>query len=680
MLKLRADDTLDYSSALERAAASGSAVKHVDIYVPQENVLVDDIGGFGFGDERSQLKLRASSLQLFLESEAASGLQTFKLGVGECCETFTDDATDGGRALAALGRCGELKALRLSNPIFDTVVVFSTLLNPNLKELSLWCPVFEGASSRMRPLWSRQTCKALVRAIVPLKKLVKLEVTDNCFRDDDLDELLSGRTRLRSLDLSGGFGDGRANNRLITDEGLRIIARNCPNLQRLELSSQKAVTMAGLECILRACRHLRQLTVAVSVDVSLPRILPLAENLLLLCIDSFSIQTPIIEDAVLATGGRVVVTSYYMGIIDLQLAGSPECRRTWQRSKGLAEDCSSKLDDPAVHNEWESLFEADIGDATAGSTTTPAPGATEQSSIAPLSCSWIGCPNRENENIDLLACSQCKNAWYCRRACQKAHWEVHKFKCVAPTTPMHVVEDFTISSVQAAIDGASPGDAVVLKEGTYESAESRTTLTINKPLFLIGPLRGMDSVKLECDIEIKASGSTSDSAAVVNLADFEVSGTGNLMSNTYKAVNLYNIRIRCPKEARDDAFSTGDLTGKCLFLDCEINGGSDGVFIGGTGVHLKRTEIRLAQNRGIFSRRHFVIEDCTIDCCGGYGIKGTGGWREKGHNDIQPGPWSSMVVVVGLLSKERLVFLLYRLYIYFHLTHKYVSSVIASAL
>mmetsp|Transcript_12680 Transcript_12680/g.30159 ORF Transcript_12680/g.30159 Transcript_12680/m.30159 type:complete len:654 (+) Transcript_12680:100-2061(+) len=642
MLKLRADDTLDYSSVLERAAASGSAVKHVNINVPQENVLVSS-RIYGFGDERPQLKLRASSLQLFLESEAASGLQTFDLVVDECCERFTVDATDGGRALAALGRCRELQALRLSNPVFDSVAVFSTLLNPNLMELNLWRPRLEGTSSpqSMSPLtpWSRQTCKAFVRAIVPLKKLVKLSVADNYFQDDDLDELLSGRTNLRSLDLSGGFGCGRANNHLITDEGLRIIARNCPNLQRLELYHQKAITMAGLERILRACRHLRELAVGVSVDASLSRILPIADNLLRLGIDG-SLPAPIIEDAVLATGGRVVVTSTCMGIIDLK-SGSPECRRTWQRSKGLVENCKSKLDDPAVYNEWESLFEADIGDATAGSTTTPAPGATEPSSIAPLSCSWIGCPNRENENIDLLACSQCKNSWYCRRACQKAHWEVHKFKCVAPTIPRHVVEDFTISSVQAAIDGASPGDAVVLKEGTYESAESRTTLTINKPLFLIGPLRGMDSVKLECDIEIKASGSTSNSAAVVNLADFEVAGTGNLTGNTYKAVNLYNIRIRCPKEARDDAFSTGDLTGKCLFLDCEIYGGSDGVFIGGTGVHLKRTEIRFAQNRGIFSRRHFVIEDCTIDGCGGYGIKGTGGWREKGQNDIQPGPWSS---------------------------------------
>lgn len=263
------------------------------------------------------------------------------------------------------------------------------------------------------------------------------------------------------------------------------------------------------------------------------------------------------------------------------------------------------------------------------------------SSNTSLSCSWFGCPSKGDESTNLQTCSRCKDSWYCSRKCQKAHWEIHKYKCVAPTVPRHVVEEFTISSVQTAIDGAAPGDVVELKEGKCESGDSRSVLTIDKPLYLVGPLRGMDSVKLVCNLVIKASGFANDSEGVVNLADFEVSGTGNLTGNKYKAVNLYNVRISCPKEVRDDAFSTGDLEGKCLLLDCEIYGGSDGVHIGDSGVHLKRTEIRFAQNRGIFSRCPFVIEDSTIDSCGGYGIKGTEGWTDKGQNDIQPGPWNS---------------------------------------
>lgn len=69
-------------------------------------------------------------------------------------------------------------------------------------------------------------------------------------------------------------------------------------------------------------------------------------------------------------------------------------------------------------------------------------------------------------------------------------------------------------------------------------------------------------------------------------------------------------------------------------------GGSDGVFIATKNVHLKNTKICNAQNRGIFSRREFTIENCEVSGCGGYGIKGTGGWTEKGRNNIQPGPWN----------------------------------------
>ena len=90
--------------------------------------------------------------------------------------------------------------------------------------------------------------------------------------------------------------------------------------------------------------------------------------------------------------------------------------------------------------------------------------------------------------------------------------------------------------------------------------------------------------------------------------------------------------LQCPHklpkrvhEARGDAFSAGDIEGKCLLLDCKIYGGSEGMHIGGSGVHLKRTEVRFAQSRGIFSRRPFVIEDSTVDSCGGHEVKGTAG-------------------------------------------------------
>ena len=93
---------------------------------------------------------------------------------------------------------------------------------------------------------------------------------------------------------------------------------------------------------------------------------------------------------------------------------------------------------------------------------------------------------------------------------------------------------------------------------------------------------------------------------------------------------------------RDDVLVINECKGKCLILGCKIYGGSDGVFIATDGAHLKGTLICNACHRGIFSRSYFIIEDCTVSGCGGYGIKGTAGWIEKGrHNNIQPGPWSA---------------------------------------
>ena len=80
---------------------------------------------------------------------------------------------------------------------------------------------------------------------------------------------------------------------------------------------------------------------------------------------------------------------------------------------------------------------------------------------------------------------------------------------------------------------------------------------------------------------------------------------------------------------------------KVLVLDCEIFGGGDTVNNTGssTKLHIKQSEIRFAQSRGIFSNRCFTIEDSEVSCCGGYGMKTRGGVIRKGDCDIQPGPW-----------------------------------------
>ena len=224
----------------------------------------------------------------------------------------------------------------------------------------------------------------------------------------------------------------------------------------------------------------------------------------------------------------------------------------------------------------------------------------------------------------------------------------HKHKCVTPDTlrfAQHKVEGYTIEDIQRTIDQASPGDIIILNndesygEKSPEGGPTTSKLVINKPIKLWGK---KIHPELNCNLEIKSSGEDEDSSNSVVVVDIVINGQVNITSNSYKSITLCEVNVHCHASAQGDALEIGECKGKCLILNCEIFGGSDGVFIASDRVHLKLTEINNAQSRGIFSRRDFILEDCTIAGCGAYGVKGTAGWTEKGrNNDIQPGPWSS---------------------------------------
>lgn len=247
-------------------------------------------------------------------------------------------------------------------------------------------------------------------------------------------------------------------------------------------------------------------------------------------------------------------------------------------------------------------------------------------------CSGPNCPNKDQP---VHACARCKTtAYYCGRECQKKHWNSHKHRCFSPDTPQITVSEFTIAAINSAIQTAEDRTVIRLDKGIYEGSGS---IRIDKPIVLLGA--GKDSTKLCCDGLLVEGDKDGDGQQSVTVADIEVTNSSNISSAKYKAVNLCGIRFSCPIGGRNDAIATGREDGKILFLDCEIIGGSDGLSIFGHGVHLKRTSIKHAACRGIFSRYNFLIEDVTISHCGSYGIKGTAGWDEKGKNRVQPGPW-----------------------------------------
>lgn len=53
-----------------------------------------------------------------------------------------------------------------------------------------------------------------------------------------------------------------------------------------------------------------------------------------------------------------------------------------------------------------------------------------------LSCQHHRCalPSCGRFGADLSRCERCKEAWYCRKECQVAHWKTHKKACKRPKT------------------------------------------------------------------------------------------------------------------------------------------------------------------------------------------------------------------------------------------------------
>lgn len=263
------------------------------------------------------------------------------------------------------------------------------------------------------------------------------------------------------------------------------------------------------------------------------------------------------------------------------------------------------------------------------------------------SCNWLTCangPRRVTTNeIPLSKCSRCKAVSYCSKACQKKDWGHHKPKCTALDVPRHDVEDFTIESIQRTINNANPGDVVLLKEGTYDGSGD---LVVNKPIKLWGAKK--DNVKLttlNCNLSIRPSGLGNDSSGDIVLVDLTLNGIGKIDENMYKSITLSTVCLKSPDKSDrpDNTLTINECNGKCLILGSEIYGGGDGIEIRSEKVHIKFTDIRFCKYRGIFSRKIFTIEDCEVSNCGGYGIKGSAGWIEKGTgNDIQPGPWNPL--------------------------------------
>jgi hypothetical protein len=173
--------------------------------------------------------------------------------------------------------------------------------------------------------------------------------------------MAAGRPNLRILRLSGCSNPYEPGSYL-TDEVLRTIARSCPNLQAIDLSSQRLLTPRGICDFLKACPHLRE---ANFDDVDIPLNLlertltdPSTSKLLLLSFGSMSsMRTPAsaFSHLVEVTGGRVVFTHPYRGLIE-PTGVSQSVSAAYAGSKRVIEQASDSAVDPHVQNEWSDFF------------------------------------------------------------------------------------------------------------------------------------------------------------------------------------------------------------------------------------------------------------------------------------------------------------------------------------
>ncbi|KAL7459435.1 hypothetical protein ACHAWC_011811 [Mediolabrus comicus] len=280
------------------------------------------------------------------------------------------------------------------------------------------------------------------------------------------------------------------------------------------------------------------------------------------------------------------------------------------------------------------------------------------------SCSCTACPNKgasAGENQKLFYCSVCQEDQYCSKACQKKAWieEGHKYCCTKAYEFRGLVcpED-GIATLQETILGADPNAIIVLSEGSYhflnadDAASAENTLVISKPIRLLGPTNGMESVTLHCNLIITDDDVSSSDAHLssITVANVTIKGTVKVKSNSYKSVTFSRVRTIQEEENGDGVHVHVMRDGKFLFVGCELIGGEEALYIDGKDdlsgcgeenadkVHIKRTTIRKGAKRGICADDKFILEKSVIRDNGWYGIRSNLGWTDKGGNNWQRNP------------------------------------------
>ena len=192
----------------------------------------------------------------------------------------------------------------------------------------------------------------------------------------------------------------------------------------------------------------------------------------------------------------------------------------------------------------------------------------------------------------------------------------------------------TAAELQKLVDAAEDGGVVSMPAGRFIGGR----LEIKRAMTLQGQGPTATVMAFPLDVNSGASG------ALLHLSNFGVDGASLTVGATaIQRAHLSKVHVSL-QSSNDDALvlnkiGQGYARDTVLVENCEVRGGGDGVMINASGVRLLRCRIIGAYSRGIFANPDFVIEDSTVQGCGGYGMKIRGGCERRGRNNIQPGPW-----------------------------------------
>jgi len=198
----------------------------------------------------------------------------------------------------------------------------------------------------------------------------------------------------------------------------------------------------------------------------------------------------------------------------------------------------------------------------------------------------------------------------------------------------------TAEALQELVDTADDGCRVTIPTAKYYPSRACSGLVLTSAITLEGK-----SSELHFPVSVSADAS----GALLHLSSFSVVNAPlTVRGKNIKRAKLVRLHVSLQTPTEDDALELSSIcpryeADRILVEDCEVRGGAEGVFIDGSGVRLLNCRILGAQDRGIFANQHFVIENCTVTQCGGYGMKTRAGCELRGtRNRIQPGPWDGM--------------------------------------